>query len=232
MVMADRIQEVEANDAALSFWSIFEHSRIPMALLDRERRYVRVNDALVNFWEYPRSQLEGRPADSMVVDERNGIPGRWEQLVHSGQLYGRRIIEHACGTQFQVTYGAHVITVGGDWHVLVVTLSARLPDGAELIGSSQVKSAGAHGSMLTPRERQVVRLVALGANTRRIATELSLSPETVRSHVRNAMSRMGAHTRAHLVALVLSDGPVTDPPAPGVSPPLPTFTAPASHRAG
>src|SRR5258708_5505753 len=230
--MADPFPELEATDAALSFWSTFDNPRIPMALLDRERRYVRVNDALVNFWEYPRSQLLGSRADSMVVDERDGIPDRWEQLVRSGQLYGQRIVEHACGTQLHVTYAAHVITVGGNRQVLVVTLSARLPHGGELIGSSQVESAGPHGSKLTPRERQVVRLVALGANTRRIATELSLSPETVRSHVRNAMSKTGAHTRAHLVALVLSDGPVTDPPAPGVSSPAPTFTAPASRRSG
>jgi PAS domain S-box-containing protein len=229
--MADPVQEIEATDAALSFWSIFEHSRIPMVLIDRERRYVRVNDAVVDFWEYPRSQLLGSPAELLVVDERDGVPDRWEQLVHSGQLYGQRIIENASGTQVHVTYAAHVITVGGEWRVLGVTLSARLADGAELIGSSQIEPAAEHGSMLTPRERQIVRLVALGANTRRIATELSLSPETVRSHVRNAMSKAGAHTRAHLVAMVLSDGPVMDAPAPGASPPLPTFTAPASHRA-
>jgi DNA-binding CsgD family transcriptional regulator len=203
-----------------------------MALLDRQRRYVRVNDAVVDFWEYPRSQLLGSPAEMMVVDERDGVPDRWEQLIRNGQLYGQRIIEHASGTQLHVTYGAHVITVGGNWHVLGVTLSARLPDGEELIGSSQIEPAAEPGSMLTPRERQVVRLVALGANTRRIAGELSLSPETVRSHVRNAMSKTGAHTRAHLVAMVLSEGPVTEPPAPGVTPPVPTFTAPASPRAG
>jgi DNA-binding CsgD family transcriptional regulator len=208
--MADALPHPEATDGALPFWSIFEHSRIPMAILDRDRRYVSVNDALVNFWEYPRSKLIGSCADSMVVDGRNTIAARWEQLVRTNQLYGQRVIEHACGTQLHVTYAAHVITVDGQWQVLVVTLSARLPDGAELIGNNQVESAGATGSMLTPREREVVRLVALGADTRRIATELSLSPATIRTHVRNAMSKTGVHTRAHLVAVVLSDGLAAD----------------------
>jgi PAS domain S-box-containing protein len=204
--MADAPQQPQTTDAAQPFWSIFETSRIPMALLDRDRRYVRVNDSLINFYEYPRSELIGSSADAMVVDERNGIGGRWEQLVSTNQLYGERVIAHASGTQLRVTYAAHVTTIGGHWMVLVVTLSARLPDGAELIGNTQVESAGVNGSRLTPREREVVRLVALGSTTRRIATELSLSPDTVRSHVRNAMKKSGAHTRAHLVALVLSDG--------------------------
>ena len=48
--------------------------------------------------------------------------------------------------------------------------------------------------------------MALGLATRRIAGELSVSPETVRSHVRNAMAKTGAHTRAQLVALALAEG--------------------------
>jgi PAS domain-containing protein len=41
--------------AAAPFWTLFEQSRIPMALVDDERRYVKVNDALVDLYEYPRS---------------------------------------------------------------------------------------------------------------------------------------------------------------------------------
>jgi DNA-binding CsgD family transcriptional regulator len=62
------------------------------------------------------------------------------------------------------------------------------------------------GARLTRRERQIVRRVSLGLSTPQIAVELKLSPATVRSHVRNAMVKTGAHTRAQLVALVLSEG--------------------------
>src|SRR5882757_5218317 len=88
------------------FSSIFDQSRIPMALLDRDRRYVKVNDALIDFYEYPRSELLGSVADSMVVDD-GGIDGRWEQLVLTNQLYGERVIAHASGSQLQVAYAAH-----------------------------------------------------------------------------------------------------------------------------
>jgi DNA-binding CsgD family transcriptional regulator len=52
----------------------------------------------------------------------------------------------------------------------------------------------------------VVTLIALGHDTSQIADGLLVSPETVRTHVRNAMSKLGARTRAQLVAIALSTG--------------------------
>ena len=193
------------------FSLIFDRSSIPMALLDRDRRYVRVNDALINFYEYPRSELVGSLADRMVVDDGARIETRWEQLVSTNQLYGERVVKHAKGTQLHVTYAAHGMTLSGRWLALVVTLSARFqPGGADLIGTAPIESRRGPESKLTAREREVVRLVALGSTTRQIAADLHLSPDTIRSHVRNSMAKIGAHTRAQLVALVLADGLIDD----------------------
>jgi DNA-binding CsgD family transcriptional regulator len=187
------------------FSSIFDNSRVPMALLDRDRRYVEVNDALVKFYEYPRSALLGTVADSMVLDGGGGIDTRWEQLVRTNQLYGERVIAHANGSQLRVAYAAHGTTLGDRWMALIVTLSARFHSGGpELIGVAPTEPSRGAGSTLTAREREVVRLVALGSTTRQVAADLSLSPETIRSHVRNAMAKTGARTRAQLVALVLA----------------------------
>lgn len=189
------------------FSAIFEHSRIPMALVDSERRYVEVNDALIDLYEYPRSELVGSVSDSMVVDEGGLIEERWEQLVRTNQLYGERVVEHSNGTRLRVTYAAHATKLGDRWLALIVTLSARShPGGPELIGTAPTELPRVTEAKLTAREREVVELVALGHNTRRIAAELCLSPATVRSHVGNAMAKTGAHTRAQLVAQVLVDG--------------------------
>ena len=51
-----------------------------------------------------------------------------------------------------------------------------------------------------------MRLVAQGRTGPEIADELHIAPATVRTHVRNAMGKMGARSRAHLVAKVLGDG--------------------------
>jgi DNA-binding CsgD family transcriptional regulator len=63
--------------------------------------------------------------------------------------------------------------------------------------------AGQRSDSLTAREAQVVQLIAGGLDTSEIAATLLVSPNTVRSHVRNAMSKLGARTRAQLVAQVL-----------------------------
>jgi PAS domain S-box-containing protein len=194
------------------FSSIFDQSRIPMALLDRDRRYVKVNDALIGFYEYPRSELLGTVADGMVVDDSDGIGSRWEQLVRTNQLYGERVIAHANGSQLQVAYAAHATTLEGRWLALIVTLSARFQSGGpELIGAAPIEPPRGR-STLTARELEIVRLLALGSTTRQVAADLSLSPETIRSHVRNALVKTGAHTRAQLVALVLA-GVAEDSPA-------------------
>ena len=59
-------------------------------------------------------------------------------------------------------------------------------------------------SCLTPREREIAALLARGLGGEEIAAQLFLSPYTVRTHIRNAMSRAGAKTRAHLIALALA----------------------------
>jgi DNA-binding CsgD family transcriptional regulator len=62
---------------------------------------------------------------------------------------------------------------------------------------------------LTRREREVVTLLAQGLNGQEIAETLFLSPQTVRTHIRNAMERVGARTRGHLIAVALAGDEIT-----------------------
>jgi DNA-binding NarL/FixJ family response regulator len=59
---------------------------------------------------------------------------------------------------------------------------------------------------LTPREIDVLRLVARGNANKIIAAELSLTEETVKSHIRNILSKLGANDRTHAVAIGLKRG--------------------------
>jgi DNA-binding CsgD family transcriptional regulator len=183
-----------------------------MALVDRDRRYVSVNDAVIELYQYPRSEILGHRAGRTVIDQESAIAdAKWEQLIRTDELYGDGVVAHANGTHMDVSYAAHATTVGDRWLALIVTLSARFkPDGAELLGAAGVASPNNERSKLTSREREVVRLVALGSSTRMIAAVLGLSFETVRTHVRNAMTKTGAHTRAQLVALLVADGLIED----------------------
>jgi DNA-binding CsgD family transcriptional regulator len=62
---------------------------------------------------------------------------------------------------------------------------------------------------LTAREQEVVRQLALGHTSREIAEGMFVSHETVRTHVRNAMSKVQARTRAQLVAIALVERVLT-----------------------
>ncbi len=56
---------------------------------------------------------------------------------------------------------------------------------------------------LSPREYEILGLLAEGLTGREIARRLFLSPETVRTHIRNATNRLGAKTRVQAVAIML-----------------------------
>ena len=56
---------------------------------------------------------------------------------------------------------------------------------------------------LTQREREVLRMLADGHSNEEIGKRLHISPETVRTHVRKAMSKLDADTRTQAVAIAL-----------------------------
>jgi DNA-binding CsgD family transcriptional regulator len=59
---------------------------------------------------------------------------------------------------------------------------------------------------LTPRELDVLELVANGYSTPEVARKLWITEETVRTHVRRTLVRLEARTRAHAVAIAFREG--------------------------
>lgn len=59
---------------------------------------------------------------------------------------------------------------------------------------------------LTPREAEVVWRAARGQTNRQIADTLVISPETVKTHVRNILLKLGLHSKADLRLLMLDLG--------------------------
>lgn len=61
-------------------------------------------------------------------------------------------------------------------------------------------------SRLTPREREVLALLAEGADNEAIAGSLVISPETARTHVSNLMGKLEVHSRLQAAAFVREHG--------------------------
>ena len=65
---------------------------------------------------------------------------------------------------------------------------------------------------LTPRQREILELIASGRSTAEIAGELTLSTETVRNHMRGLLRELDAHTRVEAIATAQRVGLLSSPP--------------------
>ncbi len=74
-----------------------------------------------------------------------------------------------------------------------------------LAGTLASSPAGTKRPELTRRERDVLRLLADGLSNEEIGARLFISAETVRTHIRKAMDKLGADTRTQAVARALRD---------------------------
>jgi DNA-binding NarL/FixJ family response regulator len=59
---------------------------------------------------------------------------------------------------------------------------------------------------LSPREREILRLLADGKTQKQIAAALVISPKTVATHIQHLLSKLGVHSRAQAVAAAYREG--------------------------
>jgi PAS domain S-box-containing protein len=179
------------------FWLVFERTSNPIVLLDDRRRVVELNDAARSLFGVveKRALIDKSIEDSILPAERADAAREWQTFLQSGEYTGTRALVRADGTEVQVDFAARLAVIGGRRLAIYVVAGddPAYEPAAEL----------ANRLPLTTREREVVTLIALGHDTAEIAKELHISPETVRTHVRNAMARLGARTRAQLVAITV-----------------------------
>jgi DNA-binding NarL/FixJ family response regulator len=80
--------------------------------------------------------------------------------------------------------------------------------GKKRLSSGIAVEIAEHGAAcgLTPREIEVLRLVAAGNANKEIGAQLSLTEVTVKSHVKNILAKLGANDRTHAVTIALKRG--------------------------
>src|SRR5690349_10268673 len=102
-----------------------------------------------------------------------------------------------------------IFTAHAQPDLLTLALRARaievVAGGGTFVGTELGQGAGEVEKLLelTPREREILELLAGGLRVKQIADRLSLSPATVHTHVRNAIARMEVDTRTEAVALAV-----------------------------
>jgi PAS domain S-box-containing protein len=193
---------VSSDGWATLFHAAFRDSRNAMALVDDDRRIVDVNGAFLQLLGHRREDIIDKPTHEFVVGGPQLSPQEWAAALARRRFTGDVEVVRGDGETMVVHWGATTEVVTGRRLVLLVALSVS----GRGRGLRLAEEPEASGRPLSDREREILRLVALGATGPEIADELQISHNTVRTHLRNSMKRVGARSRAHLVAKALGEG--------------------------
>jgi PAS domain S-box-containing protein len=180
-------------DLGANVESALERVRVPAYIIDRDGIIRWINPAA----ERIVGDVRGRQMTSVLAPEER----RRGREIFTRNLLGppegsdnRGVLLTEDGERFTAELSAVPLERGGQ----VIGVFGQMKDVEE------EPPPLAH-PQLTPRQSEVLRLLEHGRSTDQIATELSLSVETVRNHVRNLMQALGVHSRLEAVAVARRD---------------------------
>jgi PAS domain S-box-containing protein len=180
---------VESALQSMHLDEVLEHINVPSYVVDAAGVVRWLNRAARNVI----GDVQGRQFTSVVAPE---------DTRRARELFARKIVGNANVTDSSVV----VIDANGE-RMAVEISSVPLRRGEHVVGvfgqvTDIVEAPHPHpGLHLTPRQAEVLELLERGRSTRQIASELHLSVETVRNHIRHLLHAVGAHSRLEAVAI-------------------------------
>jgi len=84
-------------------------------------------------------------------------------------------------------------------------VAASEPGSVAYVDQQLIPNVLSRDEMLTPREREILQLLADGMSNGDVAAKLFISQETVKSHVRHILTKLEADTRTHAVAIAMRE---------------------------
>ncbi len=187
--------------------ALFYRSVNPMLVADDQRRYIAVNDAACNLLRRTRDELLSATIEDITPRENlDGMEEAWNAFLTAGSLIGTYEVVTGDGRKVEVEYNATANVLPGR-HLTIFVVHAE--GHRETVEPAMDEIDPGSVPALSPREVQVLEQLALGFRGTEIAEALGISPDTVRVHVRNAMRKLGARTRAQAIGIAMSKGIVT-----------------------
>jgi len=115
--------------------------------------------------------------------------------------HGERPERHLANAAMQAGASAYVSRIAGTEELRRAVDAAAAQ---ERFVDPAVPPKGSRGK-LTQRQRQILQLLAEGESINFAARSLDLSEETVKTHTKNALARLGARNRSHAIAIALRE---------------------------
>ena len=188
---------------------------IPASLHDVEGRIVHMNEAAERASGKSNAQWLGRHfTEPLPPEARENVAAQFRRAVERGEPTDFETVFVDESGQLRGVRAQHLpLRVGGVVvGVLILAFDARRPPSGSIGLEPQPR--------LTPRQREILSLIASGLSTAEIATQLTISPETVRNHLRSLFSELRVHTRLEAIAMAQRVG-LLAPQALGPQPPDP-----------
>ena len=167
---------------------------VPATLHDTDGRFLHVNEAAERASGFSNAEwLDCQLTDRVAPEEREKVSAHFRLAVETGKPADFETTFHDASGELRGARVHHLpLSVGGRI-VAVLTLAFGAPTaGAPVRAGDQPR--------LTPRQREVLELVAAGLSAREIANRLTLSYDTVVNHLRGAFKRLDVHTRLEAIA--------------------------------
>jgi len=185
-----------------------------MLIADDQRRWVTGNLAACDLLGIAREEIPWRTMDDFTPPkERKRLEEAWAAFLAVGGAEGWYRLHIPDRGSVPVEFSATANVLPARHLSVLIPAAGVAEEQARNLTRGKAwapvaKEADA-GMQLTDREREIMTLVASGLQSGDIAESLFLSPETVKSHVHNALEKLGAHTRAHAVAIALVSGQIS-----------------------
>jgi PAS domain S-box-containing protein len=183
----------QAAFEGLDLLDTVERLSIPSYAIDRQGIIRWLNPAARAL----AGDVVGRPFTEVVALEYRGRAR--EQFLR--KLHGND------ATDFELEIAdAHGRRVLADVSSVTVRDQRRVVGVFGLLQPIRARESTEAAPSLTPRQKEVLHLLAGGASTLQIQETLQLSRETVRNHIRHLLRALGAHSRLEAVALARRSG--------------------------
>lgn len=171
---------------------------IPILAVDNERWYTEANTSARLLFRMSLSELRDTRIEDLTAPEyMTVLQDAWGRLMGDGRFAGPYEVGFFDGSRLRVVYRALANVLPGQ-HLIVFAPSEWPQEELALLHDPDPRPTVAP---LTGREREVLTLIATGADVLQISTELTISPATVKSHLRNIHRKLGTRNRAHAVGL-------------------------------
>ena len=174
------VHESQSREEALEL--VRDVGDFDVAILDMRLRHLNGSQPAISGPETIRILLRSAPALGVVA-------------------YGDRPERHNASVALQAGACAYVARTAG---AEALRRAVEAAAAQETFVDPDVPPKGSRGK-LTRRQRQILQLLADGESTTVAARELDLSEETVKTHTKNALARLGARNRTHAVAIALRE---------------------------